>query len=432
MKFKTKSGSNTLERTEPDRGDREVSQANIPNITPQISLTRENAITMLLASIAMEELGLAHIINAEAEKIQYAIGTLPGLTQPVPFSELFQINTSVREMLRAVTQKEMLLSCTLSKVLDSQVSTGETGITGPVGPTGPAATGPTGSNGTTGATGNTGTTGATGATGATGPIGATGTTGITGPSGATGLAGATGTTGATGPSVTGTTGAIGALGAPGVTGTTGSIGATGSTGVTGSTGATGTTGDTGATGPCPDCPPGPTGPTGATGVGATGATGTTGGLGALGATGFTGFTGATGATGELITVNNANFVTVASQTVAASAPLILDTNQTVNGTLITHIPSTSVITLAPNHTYFVDYEVQALTASTLAATTLQFNGLNVIVTTASYNTDPGVLVELSSHTIIQTGGTPGTLELINTSGVQTDFANVTISIIALL
>ncbi|SFX30094.1 hypothetical protein SAMN04487866_10410, partial [Thermoactinomyces sp. DSM 45891] len=57
-----------------------MSQANIPNISPNISITREDAVNLLLSSIALEELGLSHIINAEGEKLQYVLGTLPGVS----------------------------------------------------------------------------------------------------------------------------------------------------------------------------------------------------------------------------------------------------------------------------------------------------------------------------------------------------------------
>lgn len=50
-----------------------MSQANIPNITPSITISRDDALNLLLASIAIEELGMGHVINAEAEKIQYAL-----------------------------------------------------------------------------------------------------------------------------------------------------------------------------------------------------------------------------------------------------------------------------------------------------------------------------------------------------------------------
>ncbi|MFE6708975.1 hypothetical protein ACFVEL_29345 [Bacillus thuringiensis] len=391
-----------------------MSQANMPNITPEIMITREDAKNLLLASIALEELALSHLINSEAEKIQYALGILPGLSTPPTINDLLEINTSVRDMLNIAIKKEMLLDAKLNNVVNSQVTIGATGITG--------ATGMTGAMGAAGATGITGATGVTGATGATGLAGVTGTTGTTG---ATGLAGVTGATGVTGVT--------------GLTGVTGTTGATGATGGTGATGATGATGIIGITGPCPTCPPGPTGPTGPTGggvtgaTGAAGATGATGETGATGATGATGVTGATGETGLAITTNNANFVTTETQTVADGAPLNLVTNQTVNGTLITHIPSTPTITLAPNHTYLIDYETQATTASTTASTTLQLNGVDITGTTAMYNTVAGVQVELSSHTIVvTTGNTPSTLELINTSGVATDFTDVSLSVIAIM
>ena len=86
-----------------------MSQANIPNITPTISITRDDVLNLLLASIALEELGLSHIINAEAEKIQFVLGTLPGLSTPATISDLLNINSSVRSTLQEIIKKEMLL-----------------------------------------------------------------------------------------------------------------------------------------------------------------------------------------------------------------------------------------------------------------------------------------------------------------------------------
>ncbi len=45
-----------------------MSFPNIPNISPTIAITREDAINLLLTSIAMEELGLSHIFDAEGGK----------------------------------------------------------------------------------------------------------------------------------------------------------------------------------------------------------------------------------------------------------------------------------------------------------------------------------------------------------------------------
>ncbi|WP_340024819.1 hypothetical protein MHI24_06755 [Paenibacillus sp. FSL K6-1096] len=59
-----------------------MSNPNIPNISPTVTLTRDDVINLLLSSIAMEELALAHIINAEGEKIQFVLGTLTGISGP--------------------------------------------------------------------------------------------------------------------------------------------------------------------------------------------------------------------------------------------------------------------------------------------------------------------------------------------------------------
>ena len=59
-----------------------MSMPNFPTISPAI--TREDAVNQILSSIAMEELGLSHIINAEGEKLQYVLGTLPGISGPPP------------------------------------------------------------------------------------------------------------------------------------------------------------------------------------------------------------------------------------------------------------------------------------------------------------------------------------------------------------
>ncbi|MEC2869549.1 collagen-like protein [Bacillus bombysepticus] len=152
-----------------------MSQANLPNITPTITLTREESLNLLLASIALEELGLAHIINAEAEKIQVTLGTIPGLSPFPTLSQILAINESVNTTLQNATKKEMLLQFKLEDVLQEPSFTGPTGpggttgpvgATGPTGPTGVGVTGPTGA----GVTGPTGPTGSTGVTGATGPI----------------------------------------------------------------------------------------------------------------------------------------------------------------------------------------------------------------------------------------------------------------------
>lgn len=124
------------------------------------SLTKEMAINQILSSIAMEELSLSHILNAEGEKLQYVLGTLGdgGLRPSV--ESLLKINQSVAQTIKAAAQSQMLLKDKMAQVINAPVTDGSIGPTGPQGPRGPAGVpGPPGSPGSAGVTGPTGPTG---------------------------------------------------------------------------------------------------------------------------------------------------------------------------------------------------------------------------------------------------------------------------------
>ncbi|MCA1213599.1 collagen-like protein [Bacillus amyloliquefaciens] len=136
-----------------------MSQPNLPNITPVVTLSRDDTINLLLSSIAMEELGMAHILNAEGEKIQYALGAIPGLTgPPSSLADILNLNESVRDTLDSLMKQELLLGSKLDSISNIPTLAGPTGATGPTGPTG--AIGPAGATGPTGSIGPTGVTGA--------------------------------------------------------------------------------------------------------------------------------------------------------------------------------------------------------------------------------------------------------------------------------
>lgn len=88
-----------------------MSMPNIPNIDSDIKLTTNQAGNVVLASIGFEELGLAHIINAEGEKIQAYLGTLEGqeAKKDVKIEELKELDNIVNNTLKAITKKELLL-----------------------------------------------------------------------------------------------------------------------------------------------------------------------------------------------------------------------------------------------------------------------------------------------------------------------------------
>nr|ADU04092.1 collagen-like protein [Pasteuria ramosa] len=322
-----------------------MSQANIPGISPQISLNQSDVLNLLLASSAMTELGLSHLLNAEAEKVQYILGTLPGVTnsKPPSLQDLLAIDRSLNDILNSTCVKFESINEQVNSVIGTISQPGATGPTGPAGPMGPA-TGDTGPTGPTGLyiTGDTGITGVTGHTGSTGAYGTLGTQGPTGPTGPIGLS-IMGNTG-----MTGNTGETGYTGATGVTGPTGVISLNqGDTGFVGPTGPTGNTSPTGTTGP--------TGATGITGItGDTGITGVTGITGPTGATGLTGIQGDTGPTGGFVLgAGSFGLIANTSLSLPINIPLPINSFNNVYGVGIS-LASPDTITISPG-IYSIDY-----------------------------------------------------------------------------
>ena len=70
--------------------------------------TRDQAITDLIQSVALQETALSHMMNAEGEKMQ-AIVAMPDVTQ----EQLMELNDSVSKFLNTVTRLEMMFQSKL-------------------------------------------------------------------------------------------------------------------------------------------------------------------------------------------------------------------------------------------------------------------------------------------------------------------------------
>ncbi|MCM3143999.1 hypothetical protein [Brevibacillus sp. MER 51] len=89
-----------------------MSMPTVPNITPEIILKRNEVLNLLLTSIALEEIGLSHIINTEGEKIQRIVKE-----QSLSLNDALALNNSVERMLRNVIKTEMLLQFRLEDII---------------------------------------------------------------------------------------------------------------------------------------------------------------------------------------------------------------------------------------------------------------------------------------------------------------------------
>ncbi|MGI6169160.1 MAG: BclA C-terminal domain-containing protein [Christensenellales bacterium] len=164
-----------------------------PSFPDNPGITRDDAVNQILSSIAMEELGLSHVINAEGEKLQYILGTLPGITGPAAtIEDLLNANESIQNLLQNASYNQLLLRSKMQQALSASEMSGPTGPAGPAGPAGDPG-GPTGPAGPAGPIGLMGPAGPQGPVGDTGPEGPQGATGIIGPTGPAGAVGPTGT-----------------------------------------------------------------------------------------------------------------------------------------------------------------------------------------------------------------------------------------------
>lgn len=107
-----------------------MSMPNIPNLDPNININRDDAINIILSSIGMEELSLAHILNAEAEKIQFALGTLETAGgQAATMEQIMETNKLAGKMVRDVIKNQMLLSMKMEDTVELALNVASTTTT---------------------------------------------------------------------------------------------------------------------------------------------------------------------------------------------------------------------------------------------------------------------------------------------------------------
>ncbi|MDF2679709.1 MAG: hypothetical protein K0R47_899 [Brevibacillus sp.] len=90
-----------------------MSLPNIPDVTPRITLKREEVIHLLLTSVAMEEMTMSHIMNAEGEKIQQLLER-----DDISLDDMLRLNQSMERMLRNIISKQILQQFKLDHILE--------------------------------------------------------------------------------------------------------------------------------------------------------------------------------------------------------------------------------------------------------------------------------------------------------------------------
>ncbi|MFI3206474.1 MAG: hypothetical protein R3Y33_04440 [Clostridia bacterium] len=96
-----------------------MSMPSIPDLNPNLSVQRDDALNIILSSIGMEELSMAHLLNAEAEKIQFALGTLETAEgKAATLDQILETNRNAGRMVRDVIKNQMLLTMKMEDTVD--------------------------------------------------------------------------------------------------------------------------------------------------------------------------------------------------------------------------------------------------------------------------------------------------------------------------
>lgn len=85
---------------------------------PNPNLTQEQALLMILSSIALEEAALGHIMNAEGEKIQHVLNQVSCGDYAANFNNILEVNKSVTNLLEMVQQNQIILKNKMEKILE--------------------------------------------------------------------------------------------------------------------------------------------------------------------------------------------------------------------------------------------------------------------------------------------------------------------------
>jgi len=92
-----------------------MSFPNIPDITPEISITFEDAIILLLASIALEEMSLSELMDVEKNKILYVLKEFKH--KDTTLQDVIDINKSVDDTIKTLIKMQMLLQFKLENII---------------------------------------------------------------------------------------------------------------------------------------------------------------------------------------------------------------------------------------------------------------------------------------------------------------------------